>query len=96
MKGIFGNMFDFNGDGDLDLFEQAAEFSFLNELMDEEEKREALEAEGLDPDDYDLDDFQNGGNSNGRYLFYTYRNTVSLRKGIFRSRNACDVRKRTR
>ena len=54
MKGIFGNMFDFNGDGDLDLFEQAAEFSFLNELMDEEEKREALEAEGLD---YDLDDF---------------------------------------
>lgn len=57
MKGIFGNMFDFNGDGDLDLFEQAAEFSFSNELMDEEEKREALEAEGLDPDNYDLDDF---------------------------------------
>lgn len=57
MKGIFGNMFDFNGDGDLDLVEQAAEFSFLNGLMDEEEKREALEAEGLDPDDYDLDDF---------------------------------------
>lgn len=54
MKGIFGNMFDFNGDGDLDLFEQAAEFSFLNELMDEEEKREALEAERLDSD---LDDF---------------------------------------
>ena len=54
MKGIFGNMFDFNGDEDLDLFEQAAEFSFLNELMDEEEKREALEAEGLDSD---LDDF---------------------------------------
>jgi len=26
MKGIFGNMFDFNGDEDLDLFEQAAEF----------------------------------------------------------------------
>ena len=43
MKGIFGNMFDFNGDGDLDLFEQAAEFSFLNELMDEEEKREVFE-----------------------------------------------------
>lgn len=57
MKGIFGNMFDFNGDGDLDLFEHAAEFSFLNGLMDEEEKREALEAEGLDPDNYDLDDF---------------------------------------
>lgn len=56
MKGIFGNMFDFNGDGKLDLFEQAAELSFINELMSEE-RREALEAEGLDPDDYDLDDF---------------------------------------
>lgn len=52
MKGIFGNMFDFIGDGDLDLFEQAAEFQFLNECMDEEEKREALEAEELDSDDF--------------------------------------------
>lgn len=57
MNGIFGDLFDFNHDGKLDTFEQAAEFSFFSELMDEEEKREALEAEGLDQDDYDLDDF---------------------------------------
>lgn len=57
MNGIFGDLFDFNRDGKLDAFEQAAEFSFLNELMDEEEKREALEAEEIDPEDYDLDDF---------------------------------------
>lgn len=56
MKGIFGSMFDFNGDGDLNLFEQAVELSFMNELVDEEARREALETEGLDLDDFDLDD----------------------------------------
>jgi hypothetical protein len=77
MKGIFGNMFDFNRDGKIDCFEQAAEFSFLNEitreeessqtdfelsgldadeleLMDADERREALEDAGLDPDEYDF------------------------------------------
>lgn len=29
---IFGDMYDFNNDGDLDYFEQAVEFTFLNEL----------------------------------------------------------------
>ncbi|WP_461811707.1 hypothetical protein [Faecalimonas sp.] len=57
MNGIFGDLFDFNHDGSLDTFEQAREVSFFSELMDAEEKRKALEAEGLDPDDYDLDDF---------------------------------------
>ena len=28
-KGLFGGMFDFNGDGKLDSFEKAAEFSFF-------------------------------------------------------------------
>lgn len=93
-KGIFGNMFDFNRDGNMSCFERAAEFSFishvmseveksnssdtvigdfslddyqvselelegldLNELslMDEWERREAIENAGLDPDDYDFD-----------------------------------------
>lgn len=57
MKGIFGNLFDFNHDGKLDILEQAAEFSFLCELLDAEEKRKAVEAKGLDLDDDDLDDF---------------------------------------
>lgn len=37
-KGIFGNMFDFNGDGDLNWMEQATELSFLQMLTEEEEK----------------------------------------------------------
>ena len=32
-KGILGKMFDFNGDGNLDAAEQAAEFAFLEGLM---------------------------------------------------------------
>jgi len=79
-KGIFGSMFDFNRDGEMSIFERAAEFAFLNDLLTEEEKaekiselesegldldelslmddwerREALEDAGLDPDDYDFD-----------------------------------------
>jgi len=38
--GIFGDMFDFNGDGDLDAFEQAAEFGLVMEMMDEEDGEE--------------------------------------------------------
>ena len=34
--GIFGNMFDFNGDGNLDVFEQGAELAFLDDLMRED------------------------------------------------------------
>lgn len=78
-KGIFGGMFDFNNDGKLDIFEQAADFGMfmhmmedsekqekaaeisaagidLNDLefMDDDERREALEDAGLDPDDFDF------------------------------------------
>ena len=73
--GLFGNLFDFNGDGKLDAFEEAAEFgAFMNmvdscqkdeltsagldidklDLMDDDERREAIEDAGLDPDDYDF------------------------------------------
>ena len=75
MAGIFGGLFDFNHDGKMDAFERAAEFAFLDEMMQEEEKtefemsgldadelefmdpderREALEDAGIDPDDYDF------------------------------------------
>lgn len=75
MAGIFGGLFDFNHDGKMNVFERAAEFAFLDEMMQEEEKtefemsgldadelefmdpderREALEDAGLDPDDYDF------------------------------------------
>ena len=44
-NGIFGDMFDFNNDGNLDALEQGMEFMFINELTKEES------------DDSDNDDF---------------------------------------
>lgn len=42
--GILGNLFDFNGDGNLDIAEQAAELAFLDEMtIDEEEETECDE-----------------------------------------------------
>ena len=38
MWGIFGELFDFNDDGKLDLFERASELAFLEELMKEEKE----------------------------------------------------------
>ena len=35
-NGIFGDMFDFNNDGNLDAFEQGLEFMFLDELIKDE------------------------------------------------------------
>lgn len=51
MDGILGGIFDFDRDGELDVFESAAECMFL----DEDERREAIEDAGLDPDDYYFD-----------------------------------------
>lgn len=42
-KGIFGNMFDFNGDGNPDAFEQATEFSFLQKMMEDDGKSDSHE-----------------------------------------------------
>ena len=53
--GIFGDMFDFNHDGKLDTFEQAAEFSFLMNMMEEEEKQKRAEQED-EFDDLELDE----------------------------------------
>ena len=49
-KGIFGNMFNFNGDGDLDIFEQATEFAFLQKMMEDDEKGDSAK----ETDDSDL------------------------------------------
>ena len=35
-NGIFGDVFDFNNDGNLDAFEQGMEFMFLDQLSKEE------------------------------------------------------------
>lgn len=81
MRSLFGDMFDFNHDGELDTFERAMELEFWEDLgretedvddddetelemsgldplelefMDPDERREALEDAGLDPDEYDF------------------------------------------
>lgn len=36
--GIFGNWFDFNRDGKLDAFEQAAELGFLAQMIEQEQE----------------------------------------------------------
>ena len=36
-NGIFGDLSDFNGDGNLDCFEQGLEFMLLDELLKEDE-----------------------------------------------------------
>ena len=38
MSGIFGSMFDLNQDGEMSSFEKALEFSFLDEISQEDEK----------------------------------------------------------
>ena len=37
-NGIFGDLFDLNGDGNLDCFEQGLEFMLLDELTKEDEE----------------------------------------------------------
>ena len=58
MMGLFGDMFDFNDDGEMDSFERATEFAFLDEMMDEddEEEKTELELSGLDPDELEYMD----------------------------------------
>ena len=37
MNGIFGDIFDFDGDGSLDIIEQAAELAFIADIIEDEE-----------------------------------------------------------
>ena len=54
MNGIFGDIFDFDSDGKLDCIEQAAEFAFIANIIEEEEKksREDYDDEDDEDDDY--------------------------------------------
>lgn len=49
-KGLFGGLFDFNGDGKLDSFEKAAEFGMFMQMIDSE-KNDELTSAGLDPNE---------------------------------------------
>ena len=49
MNGIFGDIFDFDGYGRLDIIEQAAELAFIATIIEEEE---IDEGEETDDDDY--------------------------------------------
>ena len=49
--GIFGDLFDFNGDGELDVMEQAMDFMAFNEMMNEDENRDELDDAGFDGED---------------------------------------------
>ena len=57
--GLFGSLFDFNGDGKMSTFEKAAEFATFASIMDEEEAKEkqaAIECAGLDIDELEFMD----------------------------------------
>lgn len=57
---LFGNIFDFNGDGKVDGFEQAAEFATFAHMMDtlteEEQEESELEVAGLDAEELEFMD----------------------------------------
>ena len=42
-KGVFGGIFDLNGDGDLDVFEQTLEFQAFSILMEYSKKETRTE-----------------------------------------------------
>lgn len=51
MKGIFGDLFDFNRDGKHDSFEQATELAFLSSMTEAKEDHDELYQAGIDPED---------------------------------------------
>lgn len=55
MADIFGDLFDFNRDGEMNVFERAAEFAFLDELTKDDQRTE-FEMSGLDADEMEFMD----------------------------------------
>jgi len=49
-KGIFGGLFDFDGDGELNAMEQATEFAFLDSLSKESDDVADADFDMLDDD----------------------------------------------
>ena len=43
--------FDFNGDGEMDAFERATEFAFLNDLLNDEDAKDVDSLDDLDSGD---------------------------------------------
>ncbi len=56
MSGLFDDMFDFDRDGEMDSFEKAAEFNFMEDLLDDERSERRREFSHIFDDDDD-DDF---------------------------------------
>ena len=54
--GIFGDLFDLNGDGKLDFFEQALEFDAFERMLEEESKDDCDSLDLFDDDCADDDD----------------------------------------
>lgn len=51
MKGIFGDLFDLNGDGEMSVTESALEFALLSELMEEDDENCDEDGDSSDWDD---------------------------------------------
>ena len=51
---IFGDIFDFNGDGELDSMEKAAEFGAFMQMMEEEESDCSDDFDDESYDEYDF------------------------------------------
>ena len=56
--GILGDMFDFDGNGKLDMFEEATELKFLHDMYEDshKEKKDWDNWDDNDDDDSDSDD----------------------------------------
>ena len=52
MNGMHGEMFDLNGDGKLDSWEQAAEFAFLSSIADDD--HDELYQAGIDSEELEF------------------------------------------
>ena len=55
MRGLFGDMFDFDRNGKLDTFERAMEFQLFEEMINDEGPTE-LQAAGIDPEELEYMD----------------------------------------
>jgi len=57
-KGILGNMFDLNRDGKMNVFERAAEFAFIEDVLEIEdnEVKSSVNLAALEEEDLDFDD----------------------------------------
>ena len=53
-KGLFGDLFDFNGDGKLDAFEQAADFGMFCQMMESSKKESCGDSDDEPEADADL------------------------------------------